>query len=206
MTLICSATLGSVARALPVDGAVVSFGLPVSAKVIVMPALAGPAGVGAGPDGVQTKAQAPPIEVSPARVQARAAHSQAPIAPAPRMNWVEVSAVGLSLPVGDYRDCHGDAPLTRATVARDWCAPPDTPVLVAHNPGLFTPLLGAHVGDVAGYWDGHGTLREYRIKRVSRAPSQQAWPVVTEDPSDLVLVTCATPDGSVDWIFQAVPI
>jgi hypothetical protein len=114
--------------------------------------------------------------------------------------------LGLSLPLGDYKDCSGDTPLPRQNAARDWCAFTGIVYLVGHNPGPFTPLLKASVGDPVRYWDPAGNPTTYRITSIHRIAAGQA-PAYMTDTSrpHLVMQTCATVDATEYWEYVADP-
>src|SRR5438445_509245 len=80
--------------------------------------------------------------------------------------------------------------------ARDWCAASPVVYLVGHNYGPFTPLLGAHVGDLVRYWDASGVPTTYHITGITRVPSSALPPYMTDaSHPHLVMQTCAVPDG-----------
>lgn len=124
----------------------------------------------------------------------------------PRRDWLEVPSVRLSLGVTTYDDCQGSEPLTRVTAARNSCAPPTVPFLMGHNPGVFSPLVGARVGDGVSYWDGSGSEHDFRLTSIDRVPQNQVWEHSGAPAKPhLVMITCAVADGSVDWVFQGEP-
>lgn len=120
---------------------------------------------------------------------------------------VEIDSVGINKSVVDYTDCNGIADPSMVNVSRDWCMNENAIYLVAHNPGIFTPLLKAKVGDTVIYRDSYGHESTFKIQKIflnSRTNAQFLY----EDSSSLhlYLQTCAIPDGSVDWIYRADPV
>jgi len=116
--------------------------------------------------------------------------------------WVAVPRIGLRVALVDYTDCTGVTPLTRRSGARWDCTPPGVAQLVAHNPGLFTPLLQARRGDEVDYFDGV-SLERYTIETEVRT-SHHASTSYALDGSfpHLVMTTCAIPDGTEVWVFE----
>jgi sortase (surface protein transpeptidase) len=77
---------------------------------------------------------------------------------------------------------------------------------MGHNPGPFTPIADARAGQAVFYWDATGVEHPFVIATVTRQPHDHA----DESAQDgsfphLVLVTCAVPDGSIDWVVVAQP-
>src|SRR5439155_12540180 len=116
------------------------------------------------------KVQAPPPPPPPVSIDG------------PHTSWLVVPSVQLSDQLTDYRDCSGQTALPAAAPARDWCAVSQVVYLVGHNQGSFTPLLGAHVGDMVRYWDPSGAATTYRITSIKRMPSSAAPPYMTDRP------------------------
>jgi len=117
---------------------------------------------------------------------------------------IEAPTVGLSVAVVDYSDCTGATLLTRVAAASFACTDPDHPLVMGHNPGVFTPLTRVRTGDEIRYWDARG-LRTYRVSTIERVRYGDVWQRVLIRGSHLVLMTCAVPDGSRDWVFVAYP-
>jgi hypothetical protein len=117
-----------------------------------------------------------------------------------------VPAVGLSQSIVDYRDCTGQVPVPRDSGARDWCSAADRVWLVGHNPGVFTPLLNTHTGDLVRYWDNNGSASTNRIVSIQTVLRTAGPACIGESDPGLVLQTCAVLDGSVDWIYRTVPV
>ena len=86
-------------------------------------------------------------------------------APAPvvRANTIVIPRLGLNQPVGWYRDCLGRAAVPRWGTWRWSCAGANNIYVMAHNPGVFTPILGLHVGDIIRYGDPSGRVHTYRV-------------------------------------------
>ncbi|GAC1575445.1 MAG: hypothetical protein NVS3B24_04090 [Candidatus Dormibacteria bacterium] len=78
--------------------------------------------------------------------------------------------------------------------------------LVGHNPGPFSPAVRSRVGDAVTYWDDGGASHRYTVSSIVRIPAIEA-SMMGQDGSysHLVLITCAVPDGSVDWVVLAAP-
>lgn len=124
----------------------------------------------------------------------------------PHANWLMLPSVGVSLPLTDYRDCSAATDVPAGGGVRDWCAAATTVYLAGHNPGVFTPLLRAHPGDLVRYWDGAGAASTYRIAS-SQLISRAQYQVMTQGGTPrLVMQTCAVLDGSQDWVFTALPV
>jgi hypothetical protein len=123
----------------------------------------------------------------------------------PHTSWVVVPSVGISQFVADYTDCSGQADPPRVSVARTMCSPDNLVYLVGHNPGTFAPLLGAHPGDLVRYWDHAGQASTFRIAAVERIKRYDNKDINDRTVHKLVMQTCATADGSQDWIFRAFP-
>lgn len=121
-------------------------------------------------------------------------------------NWVVVPSVGLSQELADYTDCSGQAAVPRNSGARDWCSAANVVYLVGHNPGDFTPFLRVHTGDLVRYWDKNGDPTTYRFTAVTQASRAQAILADNGGAPALVVQTCAVLDGSIDWIYVAVPV
>jgi sortase (surface protein transpeptidase) len=78
---------------------------------------------------------------------------------------------------------------------------------VGHNPGPFTPLVRAHVGDLVRYWDLAGAAHTYRITGIDRIPAAAASAYMTDNAHPhLVLQTCATPDATEYFEYVAYPV
>jgi hypothetical protein len=127
--------------------------------------------------------------------------------PGPR-GHLTVPSVGLSVAVLGYDDCTGRTALTRSAAVHDHCTPAAVTALVGHNPGVFTPLLSTHDGDILLYRTEAGVDRTYRLRGAPVRDSPTAAAAATQDSSfaHMVLATCAVPDSSSYWVFVAVPV
>jgi sortase family protein len=130
-------------------------------------------------------------------------------APAPavvRANTIVIPRLGLNQPVGWYRDCLGRAPVPRWGSWRWSCAGANNIYVMAHNPGVFTPILALHVGDIIRYGDPSGRVHTYRVSSTTIVSNTQMWPLGATAASSLTLQTCWTWDGSRDFIVRALEI
>jgi sortase (surface protein transpeptidase) len=129
-------------------------------------------------------------------------------APAPvvRANTIAIPRLGLNQPVGWYRDCLGRAAVPRWGTWRWSCAGANNIYVMAHNPGVFTPILGLHVGDIIRYGDPSGRVHTYRVSSTTIVSNTQMWPLGATAASSLTLQTCWTWDGSRDFIVRALEI
>jgi hypothetical protein len=138
----------------------------------------------------------------------RAAPAPRPV-PAPpvvRANTIVIARLGLSQPVGWYSDCLGRAPVPRWGTWRWSCAGANNIYVMAHNPGVFTPILGLHAGDIIRYGDPSGRVHTYRVSSTTIVSNTQMWPLGATSSSTLTLQTCWTWDGSRDFIVRALEI
>ena len=129
--------------------------------------------------------------------------------PAPlavRANTVVIPRLGLSQPVGWYRDCMGGAAVPRWGAWRWSCAGANNTYIMAHNPGVFTPILNLRVGDIVRYGDPSGRVHTYRVSSTTIVSNTQMWPLGATAVSTLTLQTCWTWDGSRDFIVRAIEI
>jgi sortase (surface protein transpeptidase) len=146
-------------------------------------------------------AAAAPVANAPQRV----APAPAP-APVARANTIVIPRLGLSQPVGWYRDCMGRAPVPRWGTWRWSCAGVNNIYVMAHNPGVFTPILGLRPGDIVQYGDASGRIHTYRVSSTTIVSNTQMWPLGATPSSTLTLQTCWTWDGSRDFIVRALEI
>jgi sortase (surface protein transpeptidase) len=137
--------------------------------------------------------------------QAAPAPQPAP-APVVRANTIVIPRLGLSQPVGWYSDCLGRAPVPRWGAWRWSCAGANNIYVMAHNPGVFTPILGLHAGDIVQYGDPSGRIHTYRVSSTTIVSNTQMWPLGATASSSLTLQTCWTWDGSRDFIVRALEI
>ena len=160
---------------------------------------------------VVAAAAATPMPVVAAPV-ANAVQSVAPppqTAPAPpvvRANTIVIPRLGLSQPVGWYSDCLGRAAVPRWGTWRWSCAGVNNIYVMAHNPGVFTPILGLRAGDIVQYGDPSGRIHTYRVSSTTIVSNTQMWPLGATPSSSLTLQTCWTWDGSRDFIVRALEI
>lgn len=124
----------------------------------------------------------------------------------PHASWVMVPSVGINVAVGSYTDCSGAAPVPHGIAARDWCAVASTVYLIGHNPGVFTPLPGVHVGALVRYWDAAGQAFTYHVTSVTLQSRNNDSEIMTPGPPHLDFQTCANADGSMIWIVTAYPV
>ena len=140
-------------------------------------------------------------------VQPVAAPLQAAPAPAVvRANMIVIPRLGLSQPVGWYSDCLGRAPVPRWGTWRWSCAGVNNIYVMAHNPGVFTPILDLRAGDIVQYGDPSGRIHTYRVSSTTIVSNTQMWPLGATPSSSLTLQTCWTWDGSRDFIVRALEI
>ncbi len=147
-------------------------------------------------------------------VSAPVANAVQPAAPPPqqapalvaRANTIVIPRLGLSQPVGWYSDCLGRAPVPRWGAWRWSCAGVNNVYVMAHNPGVFTPILGLRAGDIVLYGDPSGRVHTYRVSSTTIVSNTQMWPLGATPSSSLTLQTCWTWDGSRDFIVRALEI
>jgi hypothetical protein len=135
-----------------------------------------------------------------------AAAAPAPAAPRIGANWLLIPRLGLSQPVGWYSDCSGGAPVPRWGTWREGCAGANNTYIMAHNPGVFTPILGLHAGDLVLYGDPAGRVHTYRVTFTTVVSNTQLWPLGGVAVPSLTLQTCWTWDGTRDFIVRAIQI
>ena len=129
-----------------------------------------------------------------------------PAAPAVRPNNIVIPRLGLNQPVGWYSDCLGRAAVPRWGTWRWSCAGANNIYVMAHNPGIFTPILALHAGDIVKYGDPAGRVHTYRVTFTTIVSNTQLWPLSGTAQSSLTLQTCWTWDGTRDFIVRAVEI
>ncbi len=106
--------------------------------------------------------------------------------------------------MGWYGDCLGRAAVPRWGTWRWSCAGAKNTYIMAHNPGIFTPILGLRAGDVVQYGDPSGRVHTYHVSYTTIVSNTQLWPLGATGVSSLTLQTCWTWDGSRDFIVRAV--
>lgn len=129
-----------------------------------------------------------------------------PPAPVARANTIVIPRLGLSQPVGWYSDCLGRAPVPRWGAWRWSCSGVNNIYVMAHNPGVFTPILGLRAGDIVQYGDPSGRIHTYRVSSTTIVSNTQMWPLGATPSSTLTLQTCWTWDGTRDFIVRAIEI
>jgi sortase (surface protein transpeptidase) len=130
----------------------------------------------------------------------------APATVAVRANNIVIPRLGLNQPVGWYSDCLGRAAVPRWGTWRWSCAGTNNIYVMAHNPGIFTPILGLRAGDIVKYGDPTGRVHTYRVSYTTIVSNTQLWPLAATSQSSLTLQTCWTWDGSRDFIVRAIEI
>ena len=126
-----------------------------------------------------------------------------PNVPPVRRDWLESVGGEVRTPVGVYRDCHGDRPLTHATAAIDVCIT-DRTYFVGHNPGVFTPLLLLDVGAILVWFDHAGGAHRLRVVAV-RVWRGSDFPPVVGKGIIAQFQTCIDVGGAFRRILDAVP-
>jgi len=139
-------------------------------------------------------------------VAAAAPRPAPPAAPVVRANTIVIPRLGLRQPVGWYSDCLGRAPVPRWGTWRWSCAGANNIYVMAHNPGIFTPILGLRPGDIVRYGDPSGRVHTYRVSFTTIVSNTQMWPLGATATSSLTLQTCWTWDGTRDFIVRALEI
>ena len=159
---------------------------------------------------IQAAAMAVQAAATPASPPAATVAPARPTAPRPPLavgaNTIVIPRLGLRQPVGWYSDCLGRAAVPRWGTWRWSCAGANNIYVMAHNPGVFTPILGLHAGDVIQYGDPSGRVHTYRVSYTTIVSNTQMWPLGATPSSSLTLQTCWTWDGSRDFIVRAVEI
>jgi sortase (surface protein transpeptidase) len=154
--------------------------------------------------GSQAAAAAAPV--APAVQAAPPAHRPVAAPPVARANTIVIPRLGLVQPVGWYTDCSGRAAVARWGAWRWSCAGNNNIYVMAHNPGIFTPILGLRAGDIVQYGDPSGRVHTYRVSYTTIVSNTQMWPLGATSASSLTLQTCWTWDGSRDFIVRALEI
>jgi hypothetical protein len=155
---------------------------------------------------VSTPAPAPFHTPIPRRVATRR-HTpvRGTATPAAHRDWLTSDDGTLHTSVGVYTDCSGRTPLTHAAAAIDTCIAGPT-YFVGHNAGVFTPLLHLDVGAIITYYDGEGISHVWRIVSVrAHWHAANGPPPPTQPDVVAQFQTCASADGSVDRILDALP-
>ena len=119
-------------------------------------------------------AAAAPVATAPQPVAPPPAPAPAPVV---RANTIVIPRLGLSQPVGWYSDCLGRAPVPRWGAWRWSCAGANNIYVMAHNPGVFTPILGLRAGDIVQYGDPSGRIHTYRVSSTTIVSNTQMWPL-----------------------------
>jgi sortase (surface protein transpeptidase) len=149
----------------------------------------------------------PVVAAAPVAIAVRpVTPAPAPPAPVVRANTIVIPRLGLSQPVGWYSDCLGRTAVPRWGTWRWSCAGANNIYVMAHNPGVFTPILGLRAGDIVQYGDPSGRIHTYRVSSTTIVSNTQMWPLGATASSSLTLQTCWTWDGSRDFIVRALEI
>jgi hypothetical protein len=146
------------------------------------------------------------VPVAAAPVPAAPAPLARPAPAAVHANNIVIPRLGLNQPVGWYSDCLGRAAVPRWGTWRWSCAGSNNIYVMAHNPGIFTPILGLHAGDIIEYGDPSGRVHTYRVSYTTIVSNTQLWPLGATAASSITLQTCWTWDGSRDFIVRGVEI
>ena len=162
----------------------------------------------------QTAAEALALAASPtpeiaapvANAVLQAPPAARPAPPAVHANTIVIARLGLVQPVGWYSDCLGRATVPHWGAWRWSCAGSNNTYVMAHNPGVFTPILGLRAGDIVQYGDPSGRVHTYRVSYTTIVNNTQMWPLGATSASSLTLQTCWTWDGSRDFIVRALEI
>jgi sortase (surface protein transpeptidase) len=156
---------------------------------------------------VAAAAVPPSVATAPVAIAPRPAPAAAPPAsPAVHANNIVIPRLGLNQPVGWYTDCLGRAAVPRWGTWRWSCAGANNIYVMAHNPGIFTPILGLRAGDIIEYGDPSGRVHTYRVSYTTIVSNTQMWPLGATSSSAITLQTCWTWDGSRDFIVRALEI
>ncbi len=110
---------------------------------------------------------------------------------------------GLDTSVGSYTDCTGIAPIDADRADLDPCFMGRS-YFVGHNPGVFAALMRMTAGTLIYWYDANGNQRRLRIITVRNFARNSA--VLLPSTSDVVaqFQTCATLDGTLDRILDAI--
>jgi hypothetical protein len=135
---------------------------------------------------------------------------QAPPAPAPTVavpaNTLVIPRLGVRQHVSDYTDCTGAAGVPHWDVWRWTCAGTNNVYVMAHNPGIFTPILGLQVGDIIQYGDPAGVVHTYKVVSTTIVSYTDTSPMNALSVPSITLQTCWNFDGTQDFIVRAVQI
>lgn len=131
----------------------------------------------------------------------------APPQPAPTVavpaNTLVIPGVGLRQHVSDYTDCTGNAGVPHWDVWRWTCAGTNNTYIMAHNPGIFTPILRLQVGDIIQYGDPAGGVHTFKVTSTTIVNNTETWPMDALSKPSITLQTCWNYDGSRDFIVRA---
>jgi hypothetical protein len=133
----------------------------------------------------------------------------APPAPAPATvsaNTLYIPSLNLRQHVSDYTDCTGNTGIPHWDVWRWTCAGTNNTYIMAHNPGVFTPILGLHVGDLIQYGDPAGVVHTYKVTFTEIVSYTDTSPTNALAVPSITLQTCWNYDGTQDFIVRAVEI
>lgn len=105
---------------------------------------------------------------------------------------------GLYTGVTNYTDCTGRTPLTTYSAALDTCVT-GRAYFVGHNPGVFSPILNYHPGDVVTFYNGRGLQDHFTVVGSRDWVWGNGIPPLLPG-ARVQFQTCLTADGSVDRI------
>ncbi len=177
-------------------------------RIVRPPLVLGELGVPAVAELVRPVVVAPPAAPRPAPAP-RPVPPPAPPAPATvavGANTLYIPSLNLRQHVSDYTDCTGSTGVPHWDVWRWTCAGTNNTYLMAHNPGIFTPILGLHVGDLIQYGDGAGVVHTYRVIFTEIVSYTDTSPTNALAVPSITLQTCWNYDGTQDFIVRAVQI
>jgi hypothetical protein len=113
--------------------------------------------------------------------------------------------IGVDTAVTSYGDCSGTAVVPQGMAAIDRCAPAGLVYFLGHNPGVFSPLMNAEMGQKITWFDSAGAAHPLKIISVRNVSRFDGFPSPTAGAL-AEFQTCANADGSVDRILDAGPV
>lgn len=205
-TIPVSATGASLSAAAPVAGTSIARQFRTVRPPLVIGELAVP---------TLFEAQRPPVVVAPVAVRPappRPAPPAPPAAPAPPApvtvgaNTLDIPKLGLHQHVSDYTDCTGNAGVPHWDVWRWTCAGTNNTYILAHNPGIFTPILNLQVGDIIKYGDPAGVVHTYRVTFTTTVNNTDTSVMDALPIPSITLQTCSDYAGTRDFIVRGVQV
>jgi LPXTG-site transpeptidase (sortase) family protein len=127
-------------------------------------------------------------------------------APAPVTNTLTIPRLGLHQHVSPYTDCTGATGVPHWDVWQWTCAGVNNTYLMAHNPGIFTPILAMKVGDIIEYAGADGVVHTYRVTFTEIVPDTDTSVMSALGVPSITLQTCWNFDGTQDFIVRAVQV